>query len=55
MSTALVSRVGIPVSLGFAFSAGTGAVQGVGHAVVIVASFLVLRRLSLRLRAAIGE
>jgi hypothetical protein len=55
MSTALVSRAGTPVCLGLAFSAGVGAVHLIGQIVVIVTTFLVLRTLSLRLRAKIGE
>ena len=55
MSTALVSRVGTPVSLGCAFSTGACPVHVIGQIVVIVTTFLVLRRLSLRLRSAIGE
>ncbi|MFC5102821.1 hypothetical protein [Kibdelosporangium philippinense] len=49
MSTALVSRVGTPVSLGFAFSAGACPGYIIGQVVLIVTTLLVLRRLSLRL------
>jgi hypothetical protein len=55
MSTALVSRVGTPVWLGSAFSAGAGAAHLIGQVIVIVTTFLVLRTLSLRLRTEIGE
>ncbi|MBP2323452.1 hypothetical protein JOF56_003837 [Kibdelosporangium banguiense] len=55
MSTALVGRAGTPVALGFAFSAGASAAHLIGQIVVGATTFLVLRRLSLRLWAEIGE